>query len=1030
MTESLDARRRRARRLLRRVIGPARVAATAPLGVQALHVGGEPITLAEATARRASFAPFAVGDAWGPAWDTTWFALDGTVPAAWAGTRVALAVQLGYAGQTGFGAEGLVYRDGAPLQGISPNHDLVDLAAPATGGEVVALLVEAAANPPVVPTGPPPPRAVDVGGAARLTLARCELVVRQLEVEQLWEDLALCIELAAELPTDDARGAKVQRAVDRAVARVDPDDVAATAAAGRAELAEVLSRPAAASAHRFAAVGNAHIDTAWLWPLRETRRKAARTVATALRLAEELPDHRFAFSQPQQLAWLADDQPDLFARVRAAVASGRFEVVGAMWVEPDCNLPSGESLVRQLLHGRRWLQAELGVTPRTVWLPDVFGYPANLPQLMALAGIRWFMTQKLSWNDTNAFPHSTFWWEGIDGTRVLAHFPPAATYNGDMSVAELARGARAFAQKAVADDSLYLYGWGDGGGGPTRHHVERARRLADLEGAPRVGFSGAEEALARIEAATPADELPVWAGELYFEYHRGTYTTQANVKRANRRLERLLGEAELWSVAAGAALPWPGDELDAAWRLLLVHQFHDIIPGSSIAWVYDDTRRDHATVEAAAGALVDAALDVIAGSAAGAGTGAQPALVVNPVATDRTEVVDVGGAPLIVHAPACGWRVVDLAGATDPVAAGLAPVQAGAGWLDNGIVRVELDGDGLITSLRHHPTGREALSGPANLLQVHDDRPNDFDAWDIDAVAYAAATDLRAAEVVEVVETGPLRAAVRVVRRHRSSTVDQTLVLRAGSPALEVHSRVDWHERHQLLKAAFPTAVRSPDATFEVQFGHVRRPTHRTTTWDAARFEVCGHTWADLADPAFGVAVLNDGRYGWDVHGSVLRLTLLRSPTWPDPGADQGLSEVVYAVMPHGPGDPATAGVVAAAHALNAPLRVVPLPARPDRHGDGGRVERSLVRADDPGFVVSAVLRAEPEAAGVLVRGYEAGGAARRVRVTTDLGGWTRAQRVDLVGRPLADLPTDGHGAVTVDLRPFEVVNLLFSASG
>ena len=1023
ITEPIDIRRRRARRLLRRVLAPARIAATAPLDVRALVVGGEPIPVTSVLGRRSDFAPFAVGDAWGRAWDTTWFSLAGTVPEGWAGRRVAVAVGLGYHGQTGFGAEGLVYRDGTPLQGLSPNHDLVDVAERAAGGEVVELLVEAAANPPVTPTGPPPPVGVDVAGPPLLRLERAELVVRDLEVEALWEDLSLCIELEAELADDDPRAAKLQRAVDRAVAAVDPSAVAVTAAAARAELVEVLARPAAASAHRFAAVGNAHIDTAWLWPLRETRRKVARTVATALRLADEGPGHRFALSQPQQLAWLADDQPELFARLRAAVADGRVEVVGAMWVEPDCNLPSGESLVRQILHGRRWLQRELGVTPRTVWLPDVFGYPANLPQLMRLAGLRWFMTQKLSWNDTNTFPHHTFWWEGIDGTRVLSHFPPAATYNGDMSVAELARGARAFAQKAVADDSLYLYGWGDGGGGPTRHHVERSRRLSDLEGAPRVEFTGAEQALARIEAGTPADELPVWSGELYFEYHRGTYTTHAEVKRANRRVEGLLRDAELWSVAADGLVAWPGEALDAAWRTTLTHQFHDIIPGSSIAWVYADTHRAHASVTETADGLASAALAALAATV-DPGDAEAPVLVANPLSVDRTEVVDVAGRPVVAHAPSCGWAVGDLAAHAPGLAevTGAAPGD-GPGWLDNGIVRVEVGADGLLSSLRHLGTGREALRSPGNLLQVFDDRPNDFDAWASDAVALARPLDLRHAESVELLECGPLRAAIGVRRRHGTSIIDQRLVLRAGSPALEVHTTIDWQARHQLLKAAFPLTVRPADAAFEVQFGHVRRPTHRSTSWDAARFEVCGHTWADVAEPGFGVAVLNDGRYGHDVADGVLRLTLLRSPTWPDPDADRGRSEVVYAVMPHGDGDPVRSGVVAAAHALNAPLRVVPVPASTDRSRPA---RRSVVAVDDPGFVVTAVTRAEPEGDGVLVRGYEAAGGHRRVRLTVDLPGWRQVERVDLVGGVLGRPDVDG-ATVAVDVTPFEVLTLRFS---
>lgn len=1024
MTEPLALRRARVERVLRQVLPRGRRYPTSPVRLSAHHVGGEPIPYDEAVAR--PFAPMQVGDPWGPAWDTTWLRVDGRMPDDWAGQEAVLVVRIGYSGGTGFGAEALVWKDGEPLQAITPNHDEIPVAGPE-----FTLYIEAAANPPVQRLDPPLMYLPDPGGTPLFRLAACHLAVARREVEALWEDWSVLLELHDRLPESEPRRAQILRALERAGRVLDPDDVAGTAGAARELLRPVLERPAHASAHRYLAVGNAHIDSAWLWPVRETRRKVGRTFSTALDLMERYPEYRFTASQAQQFAWIRDDYPGLYDRIRKKVAQGQFEVVGSMWVEADCNIPSGESLVRQVVHGKRFFSDEMGVETRSLWLPDVFGYPANLPQILALAGVRWFLTQKMSWNQVNRFPHHTFWWQGIDGTRVLSHFPPADTYVGDLSMGQLAYGVANFSQKELCNTSMYLYGWGDGGGGPTRHMLERARRLADLEGAPRVQPVTSDDAFEAIEADAPLDELPVWAGELYLEIHRGTYTTHAEVKKANRRLELALRDAELWSTAAvslGALDAYPADELDSSWKTLLLNQFHDIIPGSSIHWVYQDTARDHARLVETTDRIVDAALGAVSARVTAPGL-ARPVLVANPLSWSRREVADVDGRPVWVEAPACGWSVQDLDASVNPGTA-VSAVEAGDGWMANGILRVAWDADGLLTSVLHLPSGREAIAPGArgNVLQVHDDRPIEYDAWDIDADAFDAAVDLITAEEVEVVETGPLRAVVRTVRRFASSGIEQRLVLRAGSPTLEVQTVVEWHEPRKLLKAAFPVAVHSPRASFEVQFGHLERPTHQNTTWEQARFEVCAHTWADLSETGFGVALLNDCKYGYDVRGNSLRLSLLRSPTWPDPVADRGRHELTYALMPHA-GDLAAGGVVAAAHALNSPLRVVPI-RPPAGAGKEAPASFSSVTVDDPGAVVTAVKRADV-GNGVVVRLYEAFGGARTVRVGCPLassGGAPRVTEVDLLERPTGrELDTEA-GRAVLHLRPFEIVTLLFEA--
>ncbi|MDH3705157.1 MAG: glycosyl hydrolase-related protein [Acidimicrobiia bacterium] len=1002
--------------VLAEVVKPARWPEACPVAITANHLQGEPETHDVAVA--GDFVPFAEGDAWGPDWGTTWFHVIGAVPDDWAGRYCALLVDLGYRGGTGFGAEGQVWIGGQPVHGISPNHREVLVGAPAAGGELIDLYIEAAANPPTPPEDPARLLMADHDGDARLTLRRCHLSVVDRAVEELVRDWVLAREMATWLEGDcAAEAAAALGDVCSLIERhgVDPE----TVAEGRRRLAEVLGRTNGDVGHTHLAVGNSHLDTAWLWPLRETHRKAARTFSTAVTMLDREADYRFAASQAQQFAWIRDEHPGLWDRIKSHVAERRFDLVGSMWVETDCNIPSGESLVRQIVHGKRFFRDELGVDTPGVWLPDTFGYSAALPQILAQAGIDWFMTQKISWNDTNHFPHHTFWWEGIDGTRVFTHLPPADTYNGDLSVPNLLHGARNFGQKEVRDLSLYLYGHGDGGGGPDADMLGRARRLADLDGVGRVELTTASQAMARIRAEGDDEDLPVWAGELYLELHRGTYTTHGAVKRANRRLEGSLRDAELWSTAAHrlTGTPVPVAELDRAWKTLLLHQFHDIIPGSSIHWVYTDTHADHGALHATTERLIDTALGRLAASV-DTGDMTRPALVANPLPVERHEIVDIDGIPTAVNAPPCGWDVVDL----DDLPPLDAPaVTVGDRHIDNGTLRVSWDTDGLLTSVFHHPTGREALAPGArgNVLQLLDDTPENWDAWDIDLAAFATGRDLTDVDTVDVVEATDDRVTVRTVRSFGASRIEQHMRLTRGGDRLEIECGVDWHEDHKLLKVAFPVDVRAARATHEIQFGHVERPTHANTSWDAARFETCAHTWVDLSEPGFGVALLNDCKYGHDVRGNTIRLSLLRAPTWPDPVADRGHHTFTYALYPHA-GGVGGGGVITAAHALNAPLRVHPITETgSDRSVP---VRHSMVAVDDPGVVVTA-FKAADNGDATVVRLHEAFGARRRV--TMHVPGTSSADFVDLLEEPTdRDRPAvDGDG-IHLDLGPFELVTL------
>jgi alpha-mannosidase len=954
----------------------------APLQLSALHVRGEPITYAEAV--RGEFVPFKVGDRWGPPWSTTWFHVRGRSPDRWAGQHVVALIDLGFDGPTGFTCEALAWKDGRPWRGVDLNHRWLPLS-----GSEVDFYLEAAANPRAILAGPDDaPSMIDMRKlpSPAFALRQAELRRQLPELRRVALDFKVLLELVPAMP-DGERRSELIEALNRFAQDSDPT-----------HLASALSRPSS-STHVISAVGHAHIDTAWLWPVREARRKCTRSFSTALALMEEYPDYRFACSQPAQYAWMKDMYPDIYRRIGEKVATGQWEPVGAMWVEPDCNLPSGEALVRQLLHGKRFFMKEFGYETKEVWLPDVFGYPASLPQLIKEAGCDYFLTQKLSWNETNKPAHSTFMWEGIDGTSVFTHFPPADTYNGDFSAGQVVRSAANFKDGARSSRSLYLFGWGDGGGGPEPDMIEAARRLRNLEGAPRVELERAGDFFAK--AAAEAHDLTTWVGELYFELHRGTYTSQSRTKRLNRRAEQALREAEVWSVAA--ARGYPVGELEVAWKRLLLNQFHDILPGSSIDWVYEDAERDLEEVIETAGGLTAAAQSAIAG-------GGSNVAVFNVSSHARREVVDVGGRLAIVEAPASGWAVQGPTTGSETHG-----VTVAGRTMENELLRVEWDEQGLLTSIWDKEARRQVLAAGArgNLLQLHVDNPSRWDAWDIDADYRSSVTDVVELAAQDAEVTGPLRAAVHFSREFGGSTLEQRMVLDAGSRVLRFETEIDWQETHKLLKVAFPVAVRSSRATYEIQFGHVERTTHTNTSWDQARFEVCAHRWADLSEAGYGVALLNDSKYGYDILGSVMRLSLLRAPTHPDPTADRGRHRFTYALMPH-PGDFREAGVIAAAEDLNAPLRVV-------SSGLMTGERRSLIEVDTPQVVVEAIKRAEDSDA-IIVRLYEAWGGRCRARLRTTLPA-RRAVLCDLLERERSEVAVKD-AEVELDFNPFKIVTL------
>ena len=817
------------------------------------------------------------------------------------------------------------------------------------------------------------------------------------------------------------------------------------------------------------ATGHAHIDVAWLWPLGQTRRKAGRTFQNVLRLMEQFPEYHFTQSQPQLYDFVRQDYPALFDAIKARVAEGRWESIGGMWVEADCNLSGPESLVRQFLLGRTFFREHFGNAESPVlWLPDVFGYSWALPQLIKQAGLDYFFTIKIGWSQYNRLPYDSFWWQGLDGTRVLTHFSPTpeigsshlgtSTYNAEAAPEQVIGTWTNFQQKdlgmgGVTPPLLMAYGHGDGGGGPERKMLENIREMRAFPATPHIRQGSVIEFFRKLE--TFGDRLPTWNGELYLELHRGTYTTQSRNKRANRKAEFALHDAEFLAAFASAANPgyeYPFDALRHAWELVCLNQFHDIIPGSSISLVYLESQQQYAEVQSLASDVRDAALDAIAKHVKG------DALIVNPTSFARRDLAfwpdgtgdlqTVDGACVFVQ-PVDGGVLIDAGEVTpfsvtplvsSPPSALRNPkseirnLVATVALLENDLLRVELNEVGDVICVYDKVNARQVLpaGAVANQFQAFEDRPRQWDAWDLDIFYDDKMWLADPASSVRVVEAGPLRATLEICRRILHSEYVQRISLAHNSPRLDLHTTIDWRERHILLKVAFPVDILSPVATYEIQWGNVQRPTHRNTSWDWARFETVAQKWVDLSEGDYGVSLLNDCKYGHDIQGNVMRISLLRSPTMPDPEADQGEHCFAYSLLPHaGECGEATIG---AAYALNDPLIVYPTKGR----CAGQTTERALfdprsgrssfISTDRPDIVVETIKCAE-DGHGLIIRFYES--QRRRGPVTLTAGfDLAHVWRTNLLEEDQAELTPTGT-SVSLYVKPYEIVTLrLIPAQG
>lgn len=758
---------------------------------------------------------------------------------------------------------------------------------------------------------------------------------------------------------------------------------------------------------KVALTGHAHIDLAWLWPYAETRRKMRRTFSTAVELMnEEGPEGAFRFNQStaHYYAQMEEDDPALFQAIKAKVAEGGWETVGGMWVEPDTTMPAGESLARQLLYGQRYFEQKFGKRHTVCWLPDCFGFSAGLPQLLLQSGIESFFTHKVVWNETNTFPHDLFWWQGLDGSRVLTHtfHNPRGGYNGIVGPEAHLATWRNFKQKVTHDETLLAVGYGDGGGGVNPEMIVREKMLRDFPALPAARWARVEDFYDRAHETAGAKPLPTWVGEIYLETHRATFTTQSATKKAHRQAERALVTAETLGALAtllGAEAP---ESLEHIWRVVLKNEFHDILPGSSIAEVYEDAERELNDAHGRALARQQMALSTIVkrlpdGDLADALVVVNPSLHRRPLRVRTTDGA-VYSTPDTV-AP-LGIRVFSRA-ELQP----LAGLSVSDGHLENAHLRVEIGKDGAVARLVHKATGRDALAGRGNQLWVYpQDKPRHYDAWDVEDDYMLKGIELIQPESIKVSEDSPTRAAIRVVKRFRASTITQTYVLEANGTRLDIVTEIDWHDRHVLLRTLTPVAVLTTHATFEHAHGAVQRPTHDNTSWEAAQFEVPAHRFIDMSEPGFGVALLNDAKYGHSAKGNVLGMSLVRGAVNPDPLADEGGQRFTYSLYPHA-GEWYEGHVREEAEDLNQPLLASTATGL-------AAVELAPLKVEGVPAALSGLKGAE-DGNGLIFRVYEPSGRRGDFHVAP-AEGWTVSGPLNILEEPM-----ERHHAT--DLGPFEV---------
>ncbi|KIT17044.1 alpha-mannosidase [Jannaschia aquimarina] len=958
------------------------------------------------------------------------------VPADW--QDAALHFPLGVAGDIFTHPEGLLHIDGTTIASADRYHHTIEIPRRFVDGQSHEVLLHGWTG---LTSWPPDPR-----DRSQLFLRECAVIDVDCDLQDLIMLAETALDLSAQMNDNRPEKHAILSALDSAFLVLDTRDpmedaFRASILPATQKLKEGLSRAGPPLDVTLHAAGHAHMDVAYLWPTAQIRQKNARTYSNVLRLMEKYDAFHFSHSQPQLYAWTQEDYPEIFEGIRKRVAEGRWEILGGMWVEPDANMPGAEALVRQLLLARRYCDETFGpgAEAPVLWLPDTFGFPACLPQLMVQAGLRWFVTNKVNWNQYNQMPASTTWWEGIDGSRVLAqflttprtvqHLPFPTNYKSDLTAGEVVGTWSRNTMKDRVRELLIAYGYGDGGGGPTDELIRRAKSYEMMPGAPRVVQSTVRRYFERLEEEAPA--LPTWQGEFYLEGHRGVLTGNGWIKRANRKTEVLLHDAELAMSLAMMGGREPED-LTEEWRLLCMMQFHDILTGTSVPVVFEDARRDFARITQSVEAVLDRAAKAIAPQDAAylvLDTAPLPGARLVKLPNGAGPVAEAGGGSLPMQSIEDGVLVELPAGvplstrplypssgpATEPQGATAMRTPDGGAILENAVLRVTFGDHGMITSILDKRRGREVLKDGAlgNKLELFEDRPISWDAWDIDIFFEDRGEVVTALNEMDVVETGPLRATIQLTRAFRQSRLTQRISLTRHSARIDFDTDVDWHETHLLLKAAFPVSVRASRAEFDIQWGQIDRPGHRNTSWDAAQFEVPAQKWADLSEGDYGVALLNDCKYGYDVRGDVLRLSLIKSATMPDNTADQGHHRFTYALLPH-EGD-TRVDVRREAYALNLQPRVYA------GSGDGAGSRGSIVECESQRIVIETIKPAE-DGEGIIVRLYEAHNTNGPVTLRFDpaVRSVERCGLLETESEPI----TLTKGEAAVSLRNYEILTL------
>ena len=971
------------------------------------------------------YKPVREGDAWGEAWESGWFHLTGTVPGSFAGKELCLRLntesEILIFDEKGVPACGLTDRsiciydsryskDRFPLKNAKAGSR-IDVWFEAAANSLTGIALPAAEEKdPAHPLGSYFPHVTSL----RLCMFDREVWLFLLEMETLTK-------LLEKTGPDDYRGKQLLHALNRA-ADVYGHDPANAAEARRILRESVFQWKAEDGALTAYSIGHAHIDVGWLWPVRESTRKAARTFSSQLALMEQYPEYKFGASQAYLYLQIKKHYPELFEKIRQRVKEGRWEILGGMFVEADCNLISGESMVRQFLHGKNFFRDEFGVEVRNLWLPDVFGYSAAMPQIIRKAACEYFLTQKISWSQVNKFPYHTFRWIGVDGSEVLTHFPPEDTYNATAEPQLRIKGANQFAEAGSLPGFMSLVGIGDGGGGPSENHLERARIVHDLRGCPKSEWCCASDYFALIEKYRGL--LPEWHGELYLEMHRGTLTTQSRTKRGNRKCEQALSA---WETLASALPPsdWPREKLDAAWKTLLLNQFHDIIPGSSIRQVYERTEKEHAEVlETARTGMLAAAKKLFRKKK-------NSAVLVNTLPHEWSGLVELpenwngaevsapdgrilptqvseGKTFVLTQIPAHSFLNI-VRGAKKTAGDG----DTGAFVLENELVRYGFDRSGRLLHAFDKELKKEFLASPGNVLSLYHDRPVTYDAWEVEMYYPREKTGEALCVSAGTVRRGEAFDTAEFVFRTEHSEIHQRIVLARGSRRLDFITRADWHERRKMLRVSFPVAIRSEKASFDIQYAFVERATHDNTSWDQAKFETCGQRYADLSDLDCGAALLNDCKYGYRVKGSTLDLALLRSPLYPDRFADQGEHVFTYSFLPH-------AGTLPESEVMREAASLNRAPFIADGFEPGPAALPCRLNSD--GITLEVMKRAEKDDSLILrlveIRGRHSAGTLRfdptPAEVSeTDLMEWHDTKPLKLTGNTLK-----------LELKPFEILTL------